>query len=71
MFEAHGVASSGFDGAAEFWADKIEDVAAVFADAEYLEKVVPDEMKFLDREKATFIVGTEEVKWEGGKVVGA
>ncbi|KAK5108193.1 hypothetical protein LTR62_008724 [Meristemomyces frigidus] len=40
---------------------------AVFQDGEYLRVVVPDEMKFLDREKALMMIGTVEVKWEDGR----
>ena len=58
-----GVPVSGFDGSAEFWSDSIEDAMAVFHDAEYLRVVVPDEMTFLDREKAVMMVGHEELKW--------
>lgn len=39
---------------------------AVFQDPEYERVVVPDEMKFLDREKAVMMLGYEEVKWENG-----
>ncbi|EMC96183.1 hypothetical protein BAUCODRAFT_147829 [Baudoinia panamericana UAMH 10762] len=53
-----------YDGFAEFWAESYEDVLAVFQDEEYSRVVVPDEVKFLDREKAVMMVGWEEGKFE-------
>lgn len=41
----------------------------MFHDAEYLEKVVPDEEKFLLRSEAVMMVGWEEEVWRDGKEV--
>lgn len=64
-----GIPIAEYDGGAEFWAESYEAAMAVFQDEEYHRVVVPDEMKFLDREKAVMMVGYEEVEWDGGKVV--
>ncbi|TKA67285.1 hypothetical protein B0A55_09237 [Friedmanniomyces simplex] len=64
---AQGLPVSEFDGGAEFWANSYEEAMAVFQDPEYERVVVPDEMRFLDRQAARMMVGYEEVKWEDGK----
>ncbi|KAK4580504.1 hypothetical protein LTR86_000707 [Recurvomyces mirabilis] len=56
-----------YDGGAEFFANSVEDAMAVFQDPEYHRIVVPDEMTFLDRDAASMMIGTTEVKWEDGK----
>ncbi|KAJ6114110.1 hypothetical protein N7512_007555 [Penicillium capsulatum] len=50
-----------FDGGAEFWAESMEDLEAVFASQEYYEKVYLDEDNFLDREKSRTLIGWEDV----------
>jgi hypothetical protein len=69
MFASHGIPPSGYNGGAEFWANSIEELGAVFQDPEYQSIVVPDELKFLKRDEATLLVGYEEMKWVDGKVV--
>ena len=58
-----------FNGAAEFWVEKLDDMVQIFQDPEYASKVVPDEKSFLDRDGATLLIGHEEVKWDGSKMV--
>ncbi|KAK3646002.1 hypothetical protein LTR56_008880 [Elasticomyces elasticus] len=65
--KTHGLPVADYDGGAEFWAETYEDMMAVFQDPEYEKIVVPDEMKFLDREKAVMMLGWEEVKWDDHK----
>ncbi|KAK5676904.1 hypothetical protein LTS10_010668 [Elasticomyces elasticus] len=65
--KTHGLPVADYDGGAEFWAETYEDMMAVFQDPEYERIVVPDEMKFLDREKAVMMLGWEEVKWDNHK----
>ncbi|KDR82193.1 hypothetical protein GALMADRAFT_58684, partial [Galerina marginata CBS 339.88] len=56
-----------FDGAAEFWVDKLEDLLALFGDGEYLKNAVPDEANFLDRSSVQLLVGEDQTKWERAK----
>ncbi|KAK5736812.1 hypothetical protein LTR17_007137 [Elasticomyces elasticus] len=65
--KTHGLPVADYDGGAEFWAETYEDIMAVFQDPEYERIVVPDEKKFLDREKAVMMLGWEEVKWDDHK----
>ncbi|KAK5689193.1 hypothetical protein LTR17_026448 [Elasticomyces elasticus] len=65
--KTHGLPVADYDGGAEFWAETYEDMMAVFQDPEYTRIVVPDEKKFLDREKAVMMLGWEEVKWDDRK----
>ena len=58
-----------YNGAAEFWVDRLEDFGAIFQDPHYLEVVVPDEQKFIQREAGVILVGEDHVKWDGGKPV--
>lgn len=51
-----------FDAAAEFWGADLDSVMSVFQDPGYLEKVVPDENKFITREGSKFMFGYEDLK---------
>lgn len=48
---------------------RYEDFEAAFADPEYLEKIRPDELNFVDPESLSFSVGIDLVGIENGKVV--
>ncbi|KAK1993028.1 hypothetical protein LX36DRAFT_643800 [Colletotrichum falcatum] len=52
-----------FDGAATMWARSLEDLGAIFSDAEYNAIVVPDEEKFLKRSEAVPMIGWDEDKF--------
>ncbi len=56
-----GLPSAKYDGITELWFDNPEAVAAVFTDPEYLEKIRPDEEKFLDLHGCDFILSDENV----------
>jgi hypothetical protein len=58
-----------FDGAAEMYVEKLEDLATVFQNEEYLKVVVPDEEKFLKRDEAVMLIGQELPKWVEGKAL--
>ncbi|KAJ3558502.1 hypothetical protein NM688_g888 [Phlebia brevispora] len=53
-----------YDGAAELWVEKLEDLLAVFGDEDYHKIVVPDEVNFLDRDSIQIMVGEDQVKYE-------
>jgi uncharacterized protein (TIGR02118 family) len=50
-----------FDGIAEIWFDKMEDINEVFGTANYLETIAPDEAKFIDRDKILWIYAEENI----------
>ncbi|MBD1385932.1 EthD domain-containing protein [Mucilaginibacter rigui] len=50
-----------FDGVAEIWFDKMEDINKVFGTENYLKTIAPDEAKFIDRDKILWIYGDENV----------
>jgi uncharacterized protein (TIGR02118 family) len=52
--------SSEYDGIAELWGDRIDDVTRGLAEPRYAEVIRPDEEKFLDLGNCVFMV-TEEV----------
>lgn len=56
-----------WDGIAEFWVHSLEDLTAIFDSDYYKNIVVPDESRFIQREKARFIVGYDDDKWVDGK----
>lgn len=49
-----------YDGITELWFDDIEAIGRLFSDAEYLERIRPDEASFLDLERCDFIVSEEK-----------
>ena len=50
-----------FDGVAEIWFDKMEDINHVFGTENYLKTIAPDEAKFIDRDRILWIYGEENV----------
>lgn len=52
-----GVAAMPYIGIATFEAESVEQILEIFQDPEYLRIIVPDENKFLDREKSSLIAG--------------
>lgn len=58
---------AGCDGIAHFWAESVEKLLAVFDTDYYRSTVVPDEAKFIDREKTTMVIGVDDDKWADGK----
>jgi hypothetical protein len=44
-------------GIATFEAESIEKILEIFQDPEYLRVIVPDENRFLDREKSSLVAG--------------
>ena len=54
-----GLPAPTYDGTTELWFDTLEDVAKVFADAEYLRLIRPDEHKFLDLSACDILVLAE------------
>ena len=46
-----------YAGAAIFEAESFEKIMEVFQDPEYIKVVVPDEMKFMQREKCQMVAG--------------
>lgn len=45
-----------YDGITELWFDDVDALARCFSDAEYLERIRPDEASFLDLERCDFLV---------------
>jgi len=50
-----------FDGIAEIWVDKMEDINKVFGSENYSRVIAPDEAQFIDRDKIQWIYSTENV----------
>jgi uncharacterized protein (TIGR02118 family) len=48
-----------YDGVAEMWVDKAEDIFELLQSSTYQQVVVSDEEKFLDRSKTTLLLTTE------------
>ncbi|WP_174300009.1 EthD domain-containing protein [Caulobacter sp. S45] len=57
--ELPGLPPAKYDGITELWFDEAADIAAVFGDAEYMERIRPDEERFLDLHGCDFIVSEE------------
>lgn len=53
-----------YNGAAEFWVNELQDFAANFHDQHYLDAVVPDEQKFIQRELGVILIGKDHVKYD-------
>ena len=58
------ITAAPYDGIAEAWFDKIEDILAVVGSRTWAQIVVPDEKKFLDRSKTLIMFSTEKVAYE-------
>lgn len=50
-----------YDGIAQIWVDRLEDIDKVFGSENYNKYIAPDEAKFIDREKIVWIYSTENV----------
>lgn len=50
-----------YDGITELWFDNVEALATLFGSKEYMEKIRPDEEKFLDLPGCQFLLSTENV----------
>ncbi|MFE5923977.1 EthD domain-containing protein [Streptomyces sp. NPDC056468] len=48
-----------YDGVAELWVDKPEDIFELLQSPVYEQKMIPDEEKFLDRSKTVMLLTTE------------
>ena len=59
--ELPGLPPGRFDGVTELWFDDVEALARCFGDAEYMERIRPDEASFLDLHACEFIVSSENV----------
>ena len=54
-----GLPPTKYDGVTELWFDDVQAIGRLFSDAEYLERIRPDEASFLDLERCEFIVSEE------------
>ena len=54
-----GLPPTKYDGVTELWFDDVQAIERLFSDAEYLERIRPDEASFLDLERCEFIVSEE------------
>ncbi|KAF7420841.1 hypothetical protein PC9H_011359 [Pleurotus ostreatus] len=52
-----------YDGAADFFVEKLEDLLSLFGGEEYQKAAVPDEVQFLDRGSVEVLVGRDQVKY--------
>ena len=59
--ELPGLPPAKYDGITELWFDDVAGIAAVFTDAEYMERIRPDEARFLDLHGCDFLVSEETV----------
>jgi uncharacterized protein (TIGR02118 family) len=50
-----------FDGIAEIWFEKMEDIDQIFGTSNYLKTIAPDEALFIDRENILWVYGQENV----------
>jgi uncharacterized protein (TIGR02118 family) len=50
-----------FDGIAEIWFEKMEDINQVFGTENYLKTIAPDEALFIDRDNILWIYGQENI----------
>ena len=48
-----------YDGVTELWCDEVSAITRLCSDPEYLERIRPDEARFLDLERCDFIVSSE------------
>ncbi|MGI4804311.1 MAG: EthD domain-containing protein [Janthinobacterium lividum] len=52
---------SEFDGIAEIWFEKMEDIPKVFSSEDFKKNIAPDEEKFIDRDNVKWIYATENI----------
>ena len=57
--ELPGMPPAKYDGITELWFDDVGALGRCFSDAEYLERIRPDEASFLDLQGCDFVVSTE------------
>lgn len=50
-----------YDGIAEIWFDRMQDIEKVFGCDNYFKWIAPDEAEFIDRDKILWIYATENV----------
>jgi uncharacterized protein (TIGR02118 family) len=50
-----------FDGIAEIWFEKMEDINQVFGTENYLKTIAPDEALFIDRDNILWMYGQENI----------
>jgi uncharacterized protein (TIGR02118 family) len=63
-----GFAPSIFDGVPEVWLDSVEDALALATDPDYVEHAAKDEPNFIDMDRMSGLVTTEEIQLEGPPV---
>lgn len=51
----------GYDGIAELWFDSLNDLVLYYTDDHYFEDIKPDEMRFIDHERALVMISTVNV----------
>ena len=56
-----GMPPAKYDGITELWFDDVEALGRCFSDAEYMQRIRPDEESFLDLPGCDFIVSIENV----------
>ena len=54
-----GLPDSKIDGTTELWFDDLAGLAALFTSPGYMERIRPDELKFLDFYSCEYLIGTE------------
>ena len=69
MSDATGRRILDFDGLADFYVHKYEDFENAFKDPEYLQKVNPDESKFVDMDSLVVTIGYDHIVIENGDIV--
>ncbi|KAH8173539.1 ethD domain-containing protein [Sarocladium implicatum] len=69
MSDAVGRPVLDWDGMADFYVRRYEDFEAAFLDAEYLERIRPDEVKLMNMESIRLTVGVEFVCIDDGELV--
>lgn len=56
-----GMPEAYFDDITDLWFDDVESIGKVFSSENYMQKIRPDEEKFLDLPKCGFLVSTENL----------
>ena len=60
-FQPPGLPHASCDAIVEFWFDSVAGMIATFAHPHYISKVRPDERRFMDMERSSFILTHETV----------
>ncbi|KAE9386860.1 hypothetical protein BT96DRAFT_891349 [Gymnopus androsaceus JB14] len=66
-FESMGLPIAPFDGAAEFYVEKLDNLLALFGDEQYQKNAIPDEKNFLDRNSVQIMIGEDKVDFRPSK----